>query len=468
MIAGMDMLTILAPGCDGSVHGLTRCSTNKPYDAREIYNQLCTQINKKFYQNQVDGKFFSTREYTILGYHYFKETFGVEVEDIVKYINAPDREVTDSITEDELMQLAKTYFNSNLPVNNKFNWDICLCLNPIASENKTNDDDKTNFVIFTRMHHTLGDGLVIYNVLVNNLFQFGPEFKTYSENLVNKCKNLEKKKAGTHVYKYGHKILIDKPCILRDGQRHVKTMFTNIVEQPSSMTYLDKIKLIRQKYPGVMTFNIFMTAYSASLADYYIKYSKPKDIPENMETTHPVQLDIRRYLDIYSCADKIKLSNEVASFQFTCPIVPRSKKDVPIEDYLIDRMLTIKDDFDRAMNSMDIQASYIWTAVYFAVFPYWITRNLFEGVFITSLTTCMPGGPKLKLFNNDSVDHISYFLPKQYYSTLVLAINTYNHLLQIGMTANEEKVETLTKLNEIRDGIFKYLDLLYAQCVKLD
>ncbi|XP_017774568.1 PREDICTED: uncharacterized protein LOC108561232 [Nicrophorus vespilloides] len=373
---------------------------------KQIRNQFNEKIKDKRY-----GKLMSLRK-ELLGYMYLVMSENVVVADFIR---------SDGRESEEVLKEAH---NLPLPFNNQFNWEVIL----------------SGSLMIIRYHHSLADVISAYNIFSDLFCKPNPLKDAYANKLLSSLniKNLSCKRNIALNTK-------DRRTVFyRDCYEGNSTAF--ICE--NNERFVKKIKII-SKNTNSTFLAILLSCYSASLSK--VIEARQDELPKYLSCICPRQIDIPRLAKLLSNKACYEFGNKFCGLIVKIPI--RSK------DYdMLERLRLTKEYLKNSMESHMVKLGYLCGIYFFRVFPIPLLRFVFGRFKLTSGVSCVPGGPKLELFNGDTIENQFFLINHLDQVCLSLSILTYDDRLQLGIIGSKDE-----QLNQVLNGIFHAIDQLYVE-----
>ncbi|XP_018320543.1 uncharacterized protein LOC108733738 isoform X2 [Agrilus planipennis] len=360
-----------------------------------------------------------------LGYFYNIDEGSLSDECIVEFDT--DDPAKQFINRGDLEKKLSMYCNNPLPQNHTRYCEILVSKKPIIWKEA---DTKKNYPIIVRIHHSLGDGFSIFNFInstpftiveqntikdgnTNSMNDNGISSKKdqyCNEKMSNKIKTL-----ATEYIKMITSFLIFitflPNCII--VQNFLRPKDVNILHGPKLSgrkkfywntedreELVPLIRRLKRKVTGSCFNDFIMTAFSASLHEYFQK--KTKELPKYITGVVPTKIDFKQ-----DRTEKVTFTNNFAVALFNMPVEISN-------DTLIQRFRETALQEHRLRDSIDFHINY-WGLTFNAVIPVFLVHYFYQLSKFTSFISVLPGPDAFSFFNVLPVTELLYWLPNRGY-----------------------------------------------------
>ncbi|GJQ66872.1 hypothetical protein Trydic_g7895 [Trypoxylus dichotomus] len=341
--------------------------------------------------------------------------------------------------------------------------EVLISNEPVTFYDTTDEGSETYGVII-RLHHTVGEGLNLLSFLlsiaddqaITNKITGNSDVSDVYKNMPNNLNIISSKNILSNVVNFISDVMKNASVyhfsliephddnILHKSALSGEKILVSRLEKNSE--YFLKIKSIKSRVKQCTFSDVVHTAISASLWEYFNKYSKP--VPRNIRMTFMAT---------------IRNGSFCAMIQ-NLPIHVDGTKG-PTEN-LLQRFNIVKASQKRIRQSVDALVIY-WLAYCSSFLPIPLARVMLKLVIKSTVSLSnLPGTRAIKI-NGQLVRDIVFWTPNVSLTGVGLTILTYDNRLQVGLVADKALIPSRENAEDIVQNIFKYLDLLEEE-IKLN
>ncbi|KAM3966151.1 uncharacterized protein ACR2FA_012452 [Aphomia sociella] len=393
--------------------------------------------------NKTADKIFYRRneEY---GFYYWRRYSIIDISEYVEIVELPEKYEHDMVDlEDIMTDLA----NQSLPYNDEGLFKILITKQRIGNYK----DDKGEYGIIFRIHHSVGDGVALIEFLcesladktdcqtVNNFVM--PEIRNYDtpSDLVNMIRKLCEIPLCVVdlITRKPDNNMIHGPSLL--GMKTFKWT-------KSDVNILTMVKEIKDNVDQVKFSDVLVTALSGGLNKYFTKTMAP--IPEDVAVIIPARFP-KTTLPKYA---KKNMTND-----FTVAIL-----DVPvIERTLVD----IKESCNKLRNGVEFLTNHYFLKLA-NILPKHILEPMFYSCHATTVFSSMPGPECLSICGGNVLKKLVFFVPHKGTTGLGVTAFCYGGVLRLAVSADKALIPKSEHLNFILDGMVDEIKRLHTQHVR--
>ncbi|CAG9860666.1 unnamed protein product [Phyllotreta striolata] len=409
-----------------------------PTFVEAIKNRITTEILSK---SKAFPKLTSTF-HRVLGYGYFLKTT-LKAEELVSTIKIEKNNEYYAKTHDEIFAEFST---RDLPRKNTVTWEMIIIDAPASWKLKENFTEN-QVVMIVRMHHGVGDGIAVTNLLVKLLSSEPIDFIKHAAESMKKRPAPKRLPISEHLYQL-HLFLLTPGYILWNklvNKSRKKAFKSPAVSRKRAFytgsdldgSLVQTVKRIKGKVGDSAFLEIMLTAVSKSLNNYFDKTNQRA--PDKILQLVPFMATMP------SSAEDSKLLNTFSLLHFPLPVALKS-------DSFVSRLNKVKEYSRYSRNLIDIQArQFFWNYLnqILPVHLYFLLENFDNTIIIVSN---IPGCPKLSIWDNE-VDHV-YFVPPQLNTGIVYTFFTYDDKLQICVGFDENVLKFVEHSSKIAQDVF--------------
>ncbi|KAF5281645.1 hypothetical protein FQR65_LT14619 [Abscondita terminalis] len=349
-------------------------------------------------ENKIPKQFFTT-VYQFMGY-LFLRNIKVDLNDIIRPLP-----MNEDLNEEELLNVIKSYFYVPFPLKGTALWDVYVGTRPLKDFRKNSNPDVEYYPLFFRTHHLLADGINLTKLFM--LF-FNTAEETSDTNSVRKfeLKKLVEKiiqlscltiTTGVTFLSRAYLFLLHKGHDLND--LHGKPYKHEEIFQvgfDKDGKYFQKVKKIKMMHSTSTFSQILVTAYAASLNEYFQKYSEK--CPKNITLALPVlgnKTEIQKVLFSKICTNDVVSTNQFQFLQLELPMDVSKHKQFDKDTPLTSRLNIISQIMNVLQSSNEYQFSYVLIYLILGSLPIWFVKQFGKRIHNTSLGTFIPAPSKL-------------------------------------------------------------------------
>lgn len=262
----------------------------------EFLNEMKAHIWKNVHAGGSDQKLHSVRERK-LGYYYcLKANFNED--DVFRVHTCLDKTV---LNDDEFVSELNLIFDTSLPLENKFNWDVTFLAQPVRQDNVN------YYALVCRLHHTIADAMSSYSILTEWLTQNIHDHKEEVDKIIEGLQAKSPHRFNLRIQNDIKATTIDILSYIPNPQGSVYYFYREI-----DLNYVRKVKEIRRVH-RVSFFTVLLTTLSASLKEYFDKHkSEHQTLPEYVNLMSPIQVNPSRMQEFYTNSRRTRMGNDLA------------------------------------------------------------------------------------------------------------------------------------------------------------
>ncbi|KAF5303677.1 hypothetical protein FQR65_LT00821 [Abscondita terminalis] len=390
------------------------------------------------------------------------EKIQIKISDIVQKMPLTES----NLDEHELMRLLRKCSSKPLPLDGTALWDIQVGTQPLKWKRIT-ESNVEYYPVLVRIHHGMTDGASLLK-----------HFQSFFDEETNR--NISKPDVFAHLQPNGLKTIWNHfrtvflctsalyTCLFLRGHDendlHGKPFVKDALFQfftDDDGIYLKKVKNIKRMHGNVSFSDILIAAYSASLNEYYQKYSP--SCPESITIGIPVVTNYAQLIDIASGRINVKdidMSNNFLSFQMYLPINISKDQDFNHESQAISRLNIIRKISTKMKSTTQHQFNYILVDKILGCLPAWAVQTFLTSIHYTTAGSFLPGPSKISFGNGAvAVSNCFFWIPHMMQLGIGFGTLTFNDQLQMGLSCNGQ-IDDQSRVDEILKNVCKHIDLI--------
>ncbi|KAF2886395.1 hypothetical protein ILUMI_19778, partial [Ignelater luminosus] len=443
---------------------MVRC---EKYTSEEFYETFKQMMSKA---NAIEK--FKTLVCKSFGYPYLikqKLDIGKDCVAKMKILECPEKK----IDKRQLHELLNYHCNVPMPRNGKIPCHVLIGTQPVNWK----DDDYNYYPVMFKVHHGVSDGISLLKAFVALT---GDKLEVDKETInLSKPTKKEKYNSFGNILAVINTLLLVTflhPSLIVNYFTYKAKDFnilhnTSLTEQKligigseENGKYVEKIKKIKQNLPGTAFPTILMTAFSASLSEYFIKKSLPP--PKYITLAIPINvraLDLRYLTPKDVNIDDISLANSYSLILMKIPIAIEDGDEsiLPANKQVINRLRLINKEVQMLSNSPEYQINHFFMQVICAVLPQYFIKLILSTMHCTTIASILSAPPKMMLCNQQLViTDIIAWIAHVHPTGTSIGIITYDDRLHVGVNVDEAFISDRADVQAIADNIYKYLDVL--------
>uniref|UniRef100_A0A182FB39 O-acyltransferase WSD1 C-terminal domain-containing protein n=2 Tax=Anopheles albimanus TaxID=7167 RepID=A0A182FB39_ANOAL len=421
-----------------------------------------------------------------LGYYFWSDQSQLTIEDYIRYLDIiPLNGVNYYIEESQLRALLSAINNRNLPANHSSSWEVLVGRQPLL--NKRNQ--MLQYPIVFRVHHSLGDGVALMRLLLESIAdkELPTRWKHLSKlKLLNINYILKQNTKDYRIYRpklYFTRLVKRLPSIsdiveqVQRLKRIVLTIYTapaffldvfrrkvdnncihstemtdkkivswiheENIQTSNEATMIDIIKRTKRRLPGTRFSDVFLTALSASLEQYFSTRSEHP--PKSITVVLPARIEQE--------PPHLKLQNRFSVALQTLPI----ECGIDLEDtfrhkHIRNRILAVKRYADVLRSSSDYMINYWIISKMTCLFPEAMLRKILKSAHSTLAISNLPGPQQLPRIQGRELKNLSFFIPNLGTTAVGVTLLTYGGKMQLGILADQVVIGTEQEAHSILQG----------------
>uniref|UniRef100_A0A6P7FZ43 Uncharacterized protein LOC114332222 n=1 Tax=Diabrotica virgifera virgifera TaxID=50390 RepID=A0A6P7FZ43_DIAVI len=388
-------------------------------------------------------KLTSTVE-NFLGYSfYLKGKFSVNSCVHIEYF------AEDIIDVDYIQTYLTTRSKIGLPKNNKIPWEIFFILTKSGVY-------YNQLYMVLRLSHIIGDGASLINFFVNTILDQPvttslsiqpPLQKSALNTLTEKIETIIKAPA---IQLYQNLIKEKDVNILHREKLSGERLFVGVVEKKANL--INCVKRIKRKIPSTTFMEILLTAFSASLSNYFKK--KGAIIPINISTVIPISpVGLSNY-------NMPTLTNQVSVAILNLPILTKP-------DSLLVRLNAVKGEVKILKKSLDYQVNSLLLSSVCSIIPSSLLNHLLNMDTFTMTLSNVPGISKVTILEGNEISDVVFFTPQRGTGGLGFTILTYDDRFQLGLSIDKSLISSRRDCQEILQNVFENILSLQKEVFRL-
>ncbi|KAK4877330.1 hypothetical protein RN001_009836 [Aquatica leii] len=438
---------------------------NKTIATKTFFEYTKELMEKSRGRNVFQNKFFATLD-RYFGYLFFKK-INVEISDCVRQMPLSEN----VLDKNELIRVLRRCMFGPLPLDGTALWDI-----QIGTQNlkwKSNSDPNIEYYpMLIRSHHSIADGASLIK-LMKIVF----EDETNDENLeTDVFANFKPKKMPfirnflkmicdffnifimfisamyitLFLKGHDHNDLHGKPFRNED-------FFQFSIDEDG--TYFKKVKKIKKLHGNIAFSEILISAYSASLNEYFQTHSSK--CPESITLALPIILDYGHLKGVTSgSVETVTVTNNFIFLQMHLPLDVTKYKEYDPKTPSISRLNIIRTVTKNLRSTSQQQFSYILIHLFLGSLPVSVARIFLKTIDSTSAGSFLPGPSKFSYCNGAlTISDCLFWLTHIIQIGLAFTSLTFNDRLQMGISCNGQVPEQ-SHIDEILNNVFKHLNLI--------
>ncbi|XP_050092935.1 O-acyltransferase WSD-like [Anopheles aquasalis] len=426
-----------------------------------------------------------------LGYYFWSDQSQLTIEDYIRYLDLiPANGDNSFIEESQLRALLSAINNRKLPANHSSSWEVLVGRQPLL--NKSNQ--MLQYPIIFRVHHSLGDGVALMRLLLESIadkevptrWKYLSKLKLLNINYILKQTSNVYSICRPKLYLTGLvKRLPSISDIVEQVQRLKRIIFTiytapaffldvsrrqvddncihsteiadekvvswiheENIQDNSEATMVDIIKRTKRLLPGARFSDVFLTALSASLEQYFS--TRSEDPPQSITVVLPARIEQE--------PSHLKLQNRFSVALQTLPI----ECGIDLEDSfrhrnLRNRILAVKRYSDVLRSSSDYMINYWIISKMTCLFPEAILRKILKSAHSTLAISNLPGPQQLPRIQGRELKNLSFFIPNLGTTAVGITLLTYGGKMQLGILADRAVICTEDEAHSILQGTIQEL-----------
>jgi len=314
-----------------------KCSIDEFYDRA---------IDRLFERLHVDiPRAFSTRE-SFMSYPYLIKCGIDKVLEIKTEVFKKLSVDKKTLSQRDVNDIIDKYSNHTpLPMDNKFNFDAVLITTPI-------EGSVPKYLAILRCHHSLVDGITLHNTVSDIFAEPNINVESVADKYIRAIEN--KIKNQKFQVKLKHYPALSPPNNLLIDSKGTSNAFTAVFAETNE-NLIAKIKVIKNTFDNVAFINVINCAFAAAVSDFFIE--RKVKVPEDVYIVTPVQIKEKRFGKNSYKTDTS--GNECTILMTTVPIVPNNKIGVPTKDWILERLLNMRDNLMEFANTLDLMVIYL-------------------------------------------------------------------------------------------------------------
>ncbi|KAF5279047.1 hypothetical protein FQA39_LY05725 [Lamprigera yunnana] len=448
---------------------------DKTVSNQGLYEYIKEMLEKRWWgkDHQYVKKFFTTIK-EFMGYLYL-ETIPLTVENCV--LELPT--VEGDLDKKGLLNLISACYYKPFPLNNTALWDVHIGKQPLIWREKDNEDVHY-FPMFFRIHHCIADGVTLIKLFTRALADFKqgdleiPDVFNAHQGQESPIKRIVK-----YIFEFLKIIIyfvgVSYVYLVLKGHDNNELCRKNIGNREFLDFYVDedgtfflKVKEIKRNYPGTSFSAILISAYSASLNDYYKTYCST--CPDYITITVPLIRSLKMLTEITTGIKHLKyitLKNGFIYLQIKLPINIKNNKYYDENYPLISRLDLIRTAIDLMKDSAEVAITDILISRIKCLFPVWVQKPYHSMQSPSTIGSFPPGPPTFSYGNGifTATDTI-FFVPHILCLPLTFMCTTYENRLTFTMNYNAYTDAEEYPIDEILQNTYKYIDLLQKEINK--
>ncbi|XP_041987277.1 uncharacterized protein LOC121739031 [Aricia agestis] len=394
------------------------------------------EIEKIFYRRNED-----------YGFYYWRRSPYVDLDQYVRLVSVCNHK---ELSVEDLEEVMSELSYESLPFNDEGLFQILVTSNRI---NNSDNNEKGDYGIIFRIHHSVGDGVA----LVQFLCQVLADEKKNEPTLLcmPETYKLRSVMSVTDMLEMLLKLCEIPICfidgILRDpdisslhGQKLLGKKVYKWIETQENL--FDMIKEIKVAGKSFNFSDILVTALSHGLKRFFLKEEMDSiiPIPDNVAVILPIRFKKIDY------NDSVRFEND-----FTVSIL-----DLPIRGDEFD----VRDRFKGLRNSADPLTNYYFLKVC-GVLPRDVLQPMFTSSQATMVFSNMPGPHGISIAGGD-LKSLVFFIPNNGTTGLGVTALCYGGVLRLAAMADSAVVPSSDKLGLILDGMVEEIGRLHSKYVE--
>ncbi|XP_049543862.1 O-acyltransferase WSD-like [Anopheles darlingi] len=426
-----------------------------------------------------------------LGYYFWTDQSQLSIEDYIRYLDLiPLNGDKSYLKESQLRTLLSTINNRNLPANHSSSWEVLVGRQPQL--NKCNQ--MLQYPIIFRVHHSLGDGVALMRLLLESIADkevptrwkhlsklkllninyilkrttsvyriFRP--KMYLTGLVKRFPSLSDMFNQMQRLKRIILTIYTAPAFFVDVSRRqadnncihsskmvdekvVSWIHEQNIQTNNETAMVDIIKRTKRLLPGTRFSDVFLTALSASLEQYFS--TRNEHPPKSITVVLPARIEQE--------PTQLKLQNRFSVALQTLPI----ECGIDLQDAfrhrnLRNRILAVKRYSDILRSSSDYMINYWIISKMTCLFPEAILRKILKSAHSTLAISNLPGPQQLPRINGRELKNLSFFIPNLGTTAVGITLLTYGGKMQLGILADRAVIRTEHEAHSILQGTINEL-----------
>ncbi|KAF5279056.1 hypothetical protein FQA39_LY05734 [Lamprigera yunnana] len=467
VIKGMDVIM----GCEDPKNSLIASivifKCDKTIAAFDLFKYFSKIVENVWSKSPQMGKFFTTIN-TYKGYLYLKK-IKINVEDLVCTLPT----VEGQLDKEQLLKLVGNYYYKPLPINNTGLWDIHIGTQPIKWREDEKNEKVQYYPIFLRGHPVVGDRVTFVKLFTRALADFNEKhlekldvfhITQPKQSWIKKILQTVRLLFKIFVYFLSEVYVY---CVIKRNDNSIlcgrntgnRELVQFLIDKDGS--YFEKVKLIKQKCFSTSFPEIIMTAFSASLFDYYKKYNQV--CPDYITAALPVIDSYQRVIGVTSGQIVLKdvvLNNRFMYLQIKLPINIAQNKQFDENFPLLSRLNSIKEVTKLVKDSVESQVCDILITGIKSLLPLWF-HKLHHSLRPSTILRLIPGPPTFSYVDGVFVvSDLMFMIPHILNLPLNLSSLTYENMLILGLHCNTCIISQQSHLDEILGNIYRYIDIL--------
>ncbi|KAF2899809.1 hypothetical protein ILUMI_06376 [Ignelater luminosus] len=461
LLKGSDAFHMTSESSDHVINSLLMFKCAKDFTANMLYQNM-----REVVQNMQQRTKFNSRFQTSFGYTYMLKD-ELRVDDCIKEMRIiGSRQI--KLSKPEFLELLNEYCNLELPQDNTVPWEILVGQQPIYWE----DDEFTYLPLLFRNQHAIADGITLLQVMVsvlsdkeenNDNSATRSEPSPFKKNIIIEHIRCAIKAALVSLYVL---LLIPAACVTNFL---LKGKDSNILCGPTlgkirhfvldfefSSNYVSVIKEIKWRIPGTSFPDVVLTAFSASLNDYFVRKNARN---EYISAAVPVLLGSS---EIYKLDPKnvniqdLEIDNKHSFLILNFPLHIKQKR-TNIEE-IFTRLGVIRKQTTILKKSYDYQVMMLlFNKLICTCLPRQLVRRLLKSTRCTAIVSVLPGPPKLRCWKGmASVSNVIAFTPNAYNIGTSFTFNTYDERVHIGMSVDTSLID-MEDVEEIAKSVLAHI-----------
>ncbi|KAF5303712.1 hypothetical protein FQR65_LT00856 [Abscondita terminalis] len=431
---------------------------NKTLAKKTFFDYTKEIFERRRSENKIHKKFLATT-YSFMGYLFLKNV-KVELSEILRPLPS-----TDNLDKNTINSVLKNCFYQ--PLYGPVLWDLYVGTQPIKNWKTNPNADIEYYPLFFRTHHLLADGI---NLTKTFTLLFQGREEVLKVDLVPKKSIVQFTTEKICVWfrtcvmflSCAYLFLLHKGYDSNDlhfePYKYEEVLQGNF---DSNRIYFQKMKKIRTICPNVSFPQILLSAFAESLYEHFEKHCSK--CPDYITTALPVVTDaiqVRKVLSGQIDSSDVCAKNEFTFLQLKLPIDVSKDKWFDVNAPMTSRVKIVGKALSILKNSIEPQFSHIFVEIILEPLPFWFMRKFSQNIHNTTVTTFLPGPPKLKYSSNVyEISDCLFWVPHPVQLGVGISTVTYDSHLAIGFNSDTQ-LKKQVYADEILNNVYKNIDLL--------
>lgn len=426
-----------------------------------------------------------------LGYYFWSDQSELTIEDYIRFLDTiPLAEGQSCIDEGRLRTLLSTISNRHLPGNHTSSWEVLVGRQPLIDQTRK----ILKYPILFRVHHSLGDGVALMRLLLEAIvdkeipsrWKYLSKLKLMNINYILKnqstsgqCQQQRNSTFFARLFKrapsytdlvtklngilrvlwtiytapaFFHEVSrrqADSNCMHATEMANKKVVSWIHEEHHETSQWVNIIKRTKRLLPGTRFSDVFLTALSASLENYFTTLNG--NSPKSLTVVLPARIEKE--------SPHLELHNRFSVALQTLPI----QSGIQLDDLnrhfkLTKRILAVKRFSDTLRSSSDYMINYWIISKMSSLFPDGILRKILKSAHSTMAFSNLPGPQQMPRIQGRELNNLCFFIPNLGTTAVGITLLTYGGKIQLGILADRAVIHSEEDAHRILQGVVEEIE----------